>query len=344
MEDKTCYPLPADNDETGIVQSTRDLPPAHYTFQVKNFSLLLGMEEEKCYSGQFEVGGYQWRLVLYPNGKKISNGNGHISLYLAIAATDGLPLGWEVNANIRFFVFDQIRDKYISLIYLQLLVNLNNLDASGRVRRFHKLKTEWGFDQLLSHDALDDSSNGYLVDDTCALRAEVFVIKCSGKGETLSMINEHQSNIFTWRIDNYTNMKDELYSGHFTIEGRRWKLRLNPKGYGTGAGTCLSLYLYLRDSETIPPNKKLCAKYKLRVRDQIHGNHHEKTVDSWFPDRTIGYGVHEFLPLRDLRDESKGYLVCDGLFIECKIDAISVFFFKGFLLKLTLCLNWRSIV
>ena len=55
------------------------------------------------------------RLVLYPNGKKNSNGNGHISLYLAIAATDDLPLGWEVNANIRFFVFDQIRDKYMSI-------------------------------------------------------------------------------------------------------------------------------------------------------------------------------------------------------------------------------------
>jgi hypothetical protein len=55
------------------------------------------------------------RLVLYPNGNKKSNGNGHISLYLAIAATDDLPLGWEVNVNIRFFVFDQIRDKYLTI-------------------------------------------------------------------------------------------------------------------------------------------------------------------------------------------------------------------------------------
>ena len=55
------------------------------------------------------------RLELYPNGKKNSNGYGHISLYLAIAATDDLPLGWEVNVDIRFFVFDQIRDKYLSI-------------------------------------------------------------------------------------------------------------------------------------------------------------------------------------------------------------------------------------
>ncbi|KAE8056853.1 hypothetical protein FH972_013589 [Carpinus fangiana] len=312
---EVVYP-PADNDATGIVQSTRDLPPAHYTFEIKNFSILLGMEEEKCNSGEFEVDSYQWRLVLYPNGKKNSNVKGHISLYLAMAATNDLPLGWEVNVHIRFFVFDQIRNKYLSI-----------QDGSGRVKRFHKLKTEWGFNQLLSHDTLNDSSNGYLVDDICAFGVEVFVIKCTGKGESLSMINEPRSNYFTWRIYKFTDLKAEFYfSEQFTIEGRRWKLRLNPKGFGTGAGRCLSLFLFLGDSETLPPNKKLFAKYKLRVRDRIHGNHYEKTVDYWFSNPSIGNGVHEFLPLRDLRDESKGYLVGDGLVIECKIDAISVLF------------------
>jgi hypothetical protein len=212
------------------------------------------------------------RLVLYPNGKNNSDGNGHISLYLAIAHTNDLPLGWEVNVNIRFFVFDQIRDKYLtiqgsfaqnlvfivysftarildlslslkkallalcasgytSLIYLcwdlicdfKLPVNVNNLDANGRVRRFHNLKTEWGFAQLLSHDTLNDPSNGYLLDDTCVFGVEVFVIKATGKGETLSMINQPQHNYFTWRIDNYSNLKGEAYfSEHFTVEGRRW--------------------------------------------------------------------------------------------------------------------------
>jgi hypothetical protein len=54
------------------------------------------------------------RLALYPNGRKNSNGKGHISLYLEIANTEHLPRGWEVNVNIiKFFVFDQIRDKYL---------------------------------------------------------------------------------------------------------------------------------------------------------------------------------------------------------------------------------------
>jgi hypothetical protein len=103
-------------------------------------------------------------------------------------------------------------------------VNLNNSDANGRLRRFHKLKTEWGFARLISHDTLDNSSNGYLVDDTFVFGVEVSVIKDACRGETLSMVNQPQTNYFTWRIDKYTtSLKDKFnFSEQFTVEGRRW--------------------------------------------------------------------------------------------------------------------------
>jgi hypothetical protein len=49
-----------------------------------------------------------------------------------------------------------------------------------------------------------------------------------------------------------------------------------------------------------------------------------RTVDYWFPKSGIGYGFAKFLAVRHLRNTSKGYLVDDALFIECKIDVISV--------------------
>ncbi|XP_059461398.1 MATH domain and coiled-coil domain-containing protein At3g58210-like [Corylus avellana] len=216
--------------------------------------------------------------------------------------------------------------KNVTLASLKLAV-IN--EANGRVvRRFHKLKTEWGFAQLLSHETLNDPSNGYLVEDTCAFGVEVSVIKGICKGECLSMINQPQRDYFTWKIDNFADLKDKIYySEEFTIEGRRWKLRLEPEGEGTGADTFLSLYLMLDDSESLPPNRKLYAKYKLRIRDQINSNHLEKPVEYWFsdpfPNNGSGYG--KFLSKRDLHDASKGYLVGDFLFIECKLDVISVF-------------------
>jgi hypothetical protein len=102
-----------------------------------------------------------------------------------------------------------------------LLDKINNSDANGRVKQFHNLKTKWGFAQLLSYDSLNDSSNGYLLDDTCVFGVEVFVIKgTSRSGESLSMINEPQHNYFTWKIDYYTTLEDEVYfSEQFIITG-----------------------------------------------------------------------------------------------------------------------------
>jgi hypothetical protein len=48
------------------------------------------------------------------------------------------------------------------------------------------------------------------------------------------------------------------------------------------------------------------------------------TVENWFSDPNEGYGFPNFLSKRDLQDTSKGYLVGEGVLIECKIDVISV--------------------
>ncbi|XP_059461998.1 uncharacterized protein LOC132190992 [Corylus avellana] len=295
MEDKTCHPLPHDDDEAG-------------------------MKEEKCNSGQFEVGGYQWRLLLYPNGKKNSNGNGHISLYLGIVTTDDLSLGWEVNANIRFYVFDQIRDKYMCIqdpnCYWGFCKFLSKRDVQDSSKGylvgdalFVECKID-GISMLLSYDILTDSSNGYLLDDTCVFGVEVLFIKDICKGESLSMISQPQRNYFTWKIDNYTALKDKVYfSEQFTVGGQKWKLRLEPEGSGIGLNTNLSLYLRLDDSKSLSLNRKLTDSYL--------------TADYWFPKSGAGYGFRKFLAVRDLKDTSKGYLLDDALFIECKIDVIS---------------------
>ncbi|XP_018829469.2 probable inactive serine/threonine-protein kinase fnkC isoform X2 [Juglans regia] len=312
--DKACHSLPADIDTNGVVRSSRDLPPAHYTFQIKNFSVLFEAEVKNCESGVFEVGGYNWKLVLKTNGKK--NSKSHISLYLAIENQNTLSLGWEANVNFRFFVFDQIRNKYLCI-------------QDGRVRRFHNLKTEWGFAQLLSHDTLNDPSNGYIVDDSCILGAEVFVIKGSGRGVCLSMIKQPQTNYFTWRVDNFVVRKNDYYlSDVFIVEGLKWKLGLvyprGNKATSSDHGFSLSFYLLMADDlEIITPNRKLYAKFKLRIRDQVNSNHLERTIEHWFSKSNVGFGAPTFSLLRDLKDPSNGYLVDDALLVECKIDVIS---------------------
>ncbi|KAK7844191.1 ubiquitin carboxyl-terminal hydrolase 12 [Quercus suber] len=92
------------------------------------------------------------------------NGTDHISLYLSIVDTEKYCLGWEVYATFKLFVFDQIRDKFLTI-----------QDAEGMIRRFHDIKMEWGFDKFLPLDSFNFLPNGYLVNDCCVFGAEVFV-------------------------------------------------------------------------------------------------------------------------------------------------------------------------
>jgi hypothetical protein len=64
------------------------------------------------------------------------------------------------------------------------------VESDGSVKRFHEMKTEWGFDQLLSLETFNDASKGYLVKDCCVFGAEIFVIKPTRKWELHSMVKK----------------------------------------------------------------------------------------------------------------------------------------------------------
>ncbi|KAK6285426.1 hypothetical protein POUND7_011605 [Theobroma cacao] len=266
-------PAPFANNP-GITRVTRDLPPAHSSFKVESFTIFAetGLEE-KFESGVFEAGGYKWRLLLYPKENKKSNGGDCISLYLQIAETEKLPPAWEANVNFRLFVFDQIRDKYLTI------------EDAGAVKRFHQMKTEWGFDQLLALESFNDPANGYLVDDSCVFGAEVFVIEQTRKLE---------------------------------------RLRVYPNGRGTAKGTALSLFQGPFKQSDFPSGRRLYMRFKLRLMDQIGSNHKEITGKSFSP-ANILYGFSHFESLENLRIASKGFLLNDALTVQAEITLLSNF-------------------
>ncbi|KAK9273909.1 hypothetical protein L1049_018721 [Liquidambar formosana] len=300
---------------TGIERFIRDFPPAHYTFKIESFNVLSNTEEfERYETGDFEAGGYKWRLSLYPNGNKKRNGHRYISLYLAISEPDTLPLGWEVNVDFKLFVYDQIRDKYLTI-----------QDLDGGVKRFHRLRTEWGFARLISLESFNDASNGYLVDDSCIFGAEVFVIKCTGKWECLTMLKQPVGNTCTLKIQNFSAQLDTSYhySNVFIVGERKWYLLVYPKGYSSATGEALSLYLELVDWGSLPSKRKLYAEYKFRIKDQVHMNHYERTGKNWFS-ASSDWGYSNFITLSDLNQASKGFIKNDALIVEGEITVMSM--------------------
>jgi hypothetical protein len=85
------------------------------------------------------------------------------------------------------------------------------------------MKTEWGFDQLLSLETFNDASKGYLFKDGCVFGAEIFVIKPTGKGELLSMVKKPANGSLTWKITAFSQLDRKSYlSKAFTAGGRSW--------------------------------------------------------------------------------------------------------------------------
>ena len=46
-------------------------------------------------------------------------------------------------------------------------------------------------------------------------------------------------------------------------------------------------------------------------------------ADHWFTSPGLGWGYHEFIPLADLRDSWKGFVLNDVLIVEVEMEAIS---------------------
>ncbi|KAK7844151.1 ubiquitin carboxyl-terminal hydrolase 12 [Quercus suber] len=217
MEFKSC-------NEFAITRTARHFRPTHFLLKIQSYSLLCETGVEKYESGVFEAGGHKWRLSLYPKGNKKMNGTDHISLYLSIVDTEKYSLGWEVYATFKLFVFDQIRDKFLTI--------------PGTIRRFHDIKMEWGFDKFLPLDSFNFLPNGYLVNDCCVVGAEVFVHERSAKQDYLKLLvypkGIHEGankaiSVFLYSVDYLKifaefklRIRDQLHNKHAEEKTKYW--------------------------------------------------------------------------------------------------------------------------
>ncbi|KAL5713528.1 hypothetical protein ACHQM5_015594 [Ranunculus cassubicifolius] len=298
------------SENLNVSRSIRDAPPAHYTFKIQSFSLISENLIEKYESNVFESGGYKWKLVLYPKGDEKMNVKDHISLYIAISETDSFHTGREVYATFKLFLFDQVRDKYLTVE-----------DEGKIVRRFHAAKTEWGFSQFIPLTTFNDPSNGYLLKNTCVFGAEVFVRNNTGQGECLSMVESPVISSYTWKVTEFSKLaQDSYYSDSITAGNHKWKISLYPKGDGVAVkNKFISLYVKFDDLK-LPSGKKVYAKFVLRIRDQIIGKNVQLQATCWFTD--LAWGWAKFMELSVVNDPKRGFLVKNTLIIEADVTIL----------------------
>ncbi|KAF4369042.1 hypothetical protein F8388_013371 [Cannabis sativa] len=108
---------------------------------------------------------------------------------------------------------------------------------------------------------------------------------------------------FTWTIENFTRLNvKKHYSDVFVV------------------GDYLSMYLDVADSSTLPYGWSRYAQFSLAVVNQMHNKYSiRKDTQHQFNTRESDWGFTSFMPLSDLYDPSRGYLMNDTCLVEAEV-------------------------
>ncbi|XVF62943.1 hypothetical protein PTKIN_Ptkin09bG0049400 [Pterospermum kingtungense] len=140
----------SDDDDDGLKPS--DLY-GKYTWKIEKFSQI---NKRELRSNAFEVGGYKWYILIYPQGCDVCN---HLSLFLCVANHDKLLPGWSHFAQFTIAVVnkDPKKSKY-----------------SDTLHRFWKKEHDWGWKKFMELSKVYD---GFIDSDTLIIKAQVQVIR-----------------------------------------------------------------------------------------------------------------------------------------------------------------------
>ncbi|CAF2192860.1 unnamed protein product [Brassica napus] len=272
-----------------IVKNWREHPPSSYSLKVHNFSQLeksTTVSDDKYQSRPFSSGGYNWRLIVYPKGNEKDDGSGFISMYVEIDS----KITTEVFAELRFFVYNKKENKYFTIQDLE-------------VRRFNALKTVWGLQQFLPLDTFNDLKNGYIFEGGhCEFGVDVIVASPLTNWEILSFDEKLSKPKFSWAVRKFSDLNvNSLTSDIFSMGGRKWVLRLYPKGDTIADGKWLSIYLEMAASDTLKEDEKIFVQANLRVLDPLGSNHIQLQMNVWFEVQNASWGWNKFMSLAELR-------------------------------------------
>ncbi|KAL1199562.1 Ubiquitin C-terminal hydrolase 12 [Cardamine amara subsp. amara] len=300
----------AESDSSlGVTRVLRDERPSSKIVTITSFSVIKG-REEPYKSSVFEAAGYKWRLVLYVNGNQNDGGKDHISLYVRLEDTESLPKDWEVNVDLKLFVYNGKQSKYLTV-------------TDGLVKRYSDEKKELGYGQLIPQSMFYNTNEGYIEHDTGSFGAEIFIVKPAQKQEKVTFLSKLPNNVFTWKMRHFSTLEDKAYhSDEFLVGDRYWRLGSRPKGDGEGS---VPLYLFAQGYMADAVKTNTWGAVNLRLKNQRTSNHKQRYSAAWYPiGRGYGVGVDNIISYSELKDPSNGYLVDDTIIFEAEMVKVSV--------------------
>ncbi|CAA7033318.1 unnamed protein product [Microthlaspi erraticum] len=309
------------NISSTTLKSWRERSPSSFALKVEILSELQSStlySDGKYKSSRFSSGGYDWRMIIYPEGNDKDNGSGFISMYVEIDSTSLVSTQQsEVHADLRFFIFNKKENKYFTI-------------QDVESKRFNTLRTVCGLPQVLALDTFNNPKNGYIFDgDHCEFGVDVIVAPPPTKWEILSFGERLPYPKFSWIVKNFSKINENPHiSNSFSMGGKNWVVKLYPKGYSTHNNKWLSIFLFLEDGEILKEDEKVYVEADLKVKDPLGSNHLSYELNWWLEKAGTGLGWDHYVSSADLR---KTYLDKeDTLKVEIVFKVVSTTKYSSF--------------
>ncbi|KAJ0935355.1 putative ubiquitinyl hydrolase 1 [Helianthus annuus] len=135
-------------------------PPATMNTHSWTINKFSAVTEEQVYSEVFKVGKVKWKLSLYPKGNNTGKDT-HLSIFLNVHDTTAFPIGWKVYAKFKIRVKSQGTE--------------NDIEKEGQ-NWFTNSDIGWGFSTFMILSQLNDSENGFLLNDNLMVEGEILAM------------------------------------------------------------------------------------------------------------------------------------------------------------------------
>ncbi|XP_074592183.1 uncharacterized protein LOC141847974 [Curcuma longa] len=334
--------------ETVVFSRDHELqpPPADvhggkFSWKVHNFSLFREMiKTQKIMSPVFPAGDCNLRISVYQSSVA---GVDHLSMCLESKDTEkAINNGASTNAPAPerscWCLFR------MSVLNQQPGLNHVHRDSYGRFAADNKGgdNTSLGWNDYMRMEDFIGANTGFLLDDTAIFSTSFHVIRetsnftknsgplvgsSSGRGATRK--SDGHFGKFTWRIENFTRLKDLLKKRKITglcIKSRRFQIgnrdcRLIVYPRGQSQPPChLSVFLEVTDSRNTISDSSYFVSHRLSVVNQ---KMEEKSVTKESQNRyskvAKDWGWREFVTLTSLFDQDSGFLVQDTVVFSAEV-------------------------
>ncbi|XP_048228231.1 uncharacterized protein LOC8259429 [Ricinus communis] len=307
-----------------------DVLSGKFTWKVHNFSLFKEMiKTQKIMSPVFPAGECNLRISVYQ-----SSVNGHDYLSMCLESKDTEKTVVSDRSCWCLFRMSLLNQKPGS--------NHMHRDSYGRFAADNKTgdNTSLGWNDYMKMCDFVGADSGFLVDDTAVFSTSFHVIKefssfskngglIGGRSGSGARKSDGHMGKFTWRIENFTRLKDLLKKRKITglcIKSRRFQIgnrdcRLIVYPRGQSQPPChLSVFLEVTDSRNTSSDWSCFVSHRLSVVNQ---RMEEKSVTKESQNRyskaAKDWGWREFVTLTSLFDQDSGFLIQDTVVFSAEV-------------------------